>query len=169
MELPFLAQARTHACTHMQADMIRQCNCFLLRGSRQPSPQCSHLYSVNTAAGLRELNPIPPHYEKHIPSATVWVFHAFPSLIRTQQESCDWRHPSPTHTYYQCPSLLSRKVMWPSSASRVGGGEAVWTCSLLGGQPQIYGRKSSYHNACRRSAPGSAARDGKFYFQGSLY
>lgn len=99
-----------------------------------------------------------------IPSATVWAFHAFPSLIRTQQESCDWRHPSPTHTYYQCPSLLSRKVMWPSSASRVGGGEADWTCSLLGGQPQLYGRKSSYHNACRRSAPGSVMGNGQLHF-----
>lgn len=91
-----------------------------------------------------------------IPPATVWAFHAFPRLITTQQELCDLRHPSPTHTYYQCPSVLSRKVMWPPSASRVGGGEADWTCSLLGGQPQLYGRKRSYHKACKRSAEGSA-------------
>lgn len=90
-----------------------------------------------------------------IPPDCDWAFHAFPRLITTQQELCDWRHPSPTHTYYQCPSELSRKVMWPSSASRLGGGEADWTCSLLGGQPQHWGRKLSYRKACKRRAEGT--------------
>lgn len=154
-----------HTCMHTYAGRHdKPVQLFPAAWLWQPSPRYSHLYSLNTAAGLRELKPIPTLWETDIPSATVWAFHAFPSLIRTQQESCDWRHPSPTHTYYQCPSLLSRKVMWPSSASQVGGGEAVWTCSLLGGQPHVYGRKRSYHNSCRRSAPGSAVRDGKFHF-----
>lgn len=80
----------------------------------------------------------------------------FPGQITTQQESCDWLCPSPTRTYYHCSSVLSRKVMWPSSASRVGGGEADWTCSLLGGQPQLYGRKRCYRKADSGSAWRSA-------------
>lgn len=154
-----------HICRKTWQDSATISCCVAL--TAQPPMLTSLQCKYSSGAQGTEPNP-PARWGTDIPSATIWAFHAFPSLIRTQQESCDCRHPSPIHTYYQCPSLLSRKVMWPSSASRVGGGEAVWTCSLLGGQPRLHGRKSSYHNACRRSAPGSAVRHGKFHFKGSV-
>lgn len=167
MVLPFLAQAHTHMHAHICRQAWQDSANVSSSASltTRPPTQTSLRWKYNSKAEAKaRFHNNAALWEIDIPSATVWAFHAFPSLIRTQQESCDWRHPSPTHTYYQCPSLLSRKVMWPSSASRVGGGEADWTCSLLGGQSQLYGRKSSYHNACRRSAPGSVVRNGKLHF-----